>query len=158
MRKCVAGVCALYMISTNACGWVVKLTNDRNAWKYRKKMIIENGENDTPEDLIDSICCVNPSSVILNSNSETMPGIEVYKNGDDVRVYVADKRGITKTEEQESKKQIQKRSDYAYTSFRKYSHTERQLVIAAIKDITSLEKLFDKDGNFKNDIEMAPLT
>lgn len=71
---------------------------------------------------------------------------------------MADKRGITKTEEQESKKQIQKRSDYAYTSFIKYSHTERQLVIAAIKDITSLEKLFDKDGNFKNYIEMAPLT
>ena len=117
MRKYVAGVCALCMISTNACGWVVKLTNNGNAWKYGKKTILENGKNDTPEDLIDRIRYVNPSSVILNSNSKTMPRFAIYKNGDDVRVYIADKEDITKDEKAQSKKSRDEDKDYAYNRY-----------------------------------------
>ena len=67
-----------------------------------------------------------------------MPGFAVYipDEGNDVRVYVADKI---------SKGKYDAISRDPYLSFKDYSHTERQLIIAAIKDVT--QKKFKSDGD-----------
>ena len=54
-----------------------------------------------------------------------MPGFEIYESGNTKNVYVADKEDETSTDHVKE----------AYLEFKNYSHTERQLVIEAIKDL-----------------------
>lgn len=65
-----------------------------------------------------------------------MPGFAIYENGDDIRVYVADKETVTARTKHVNNPRFE---------FTEYSHTERQLIIAAIKDVT--QKKFKSDGD-----------
>lgn len=52
-----------------------------------------------------------------------MPGYAMYKNGKDIRVYIADAKALTDKERKQWKKQ-KLDEQYSCCSFRGYSHSE----------------------------------
>lgn len=139
MRKCLLFVYLISLAFADTQGRVVRLKKQGDTWVYQKKqddkIVIKieiSQRGDTTEALLKAMLEYVRSTgdnIFKNGEYRQMAGFAIYENGNERRVYVADK----KTEE------LGMPLKAPATEFRDCSHTERQLVIAAIADISNGE-------------------